>query len=953
MLLTFAIMVFTFQDVTVQLGKKVHQGLKIYSVSPSEPGQDERTDQPHIFVSKSISVNTEADANNPGETTHPEFLTPEKRERKQQAKAASILTVCSDGCAYFSLQDALVAASSGDTISLGAGTFAEIGQILIDKDLTITGISAKITTIVATGPTSTSGDRRGWFLVSPGTNLNLRDLRLDGSGFPIWQGIRHLGSGLIERVSFENIGYNQSGPEFQGTAVAVFGMGAVNVRSCTFAQIGREGVFFFGAGVTNSSFENNRYTGKGEGNWLDYALELGGGAVVHQINGNTITENRGVTTTGFGSAGILISTFFGDGTEATLTDNSITHNKTGLIVGINSRDTSVVTATSNRFSANTQAVYSSITQVDAGYSWWGDSSGPTHADNTGGLGDPISDHVTYSPYLDMPVTWTVCPDGCDFTMLQSALASATSGDTISMGPGIYPEVGQIVIDKSLTIVGAGKTNTTILATESTTSSGDGRGWFLVTPGTFLNLGDLSLDGGGHLIWQGIRHRGRGLIERVDFREIKYNESGPDYQGTAVAAFGDGAVDIQACSFSQIGREGVFYFGAGVSGSVFEKNSYTGKGLGDWLDYAIEAGGGAVVAQISGNFINANLGTSSVGDHNSSGILVSTFYGAGSAATIIGNDISGNTTGITVGVNNTDTSSVSAHDNSITGNLLGIYSSAQPVNATDNWWGMDNGPYHPIDNPAGLGDPVSDFVTFAPFISGTADLALDLMVLADQTTAGDMLSFSITVSNLSTGDATTTLLSLSLPDGVTLQEAQPTQGSCPSATCDLGAIAAGASAGVQVTVLTDSALTGNFQVMATCSSDTVDPDLTNNSVTKTTILTPVSSTVASNVSMGEGVEIGENVDVKTGTEIGNQVTIDNQTKVFPNVTIGDNVTIGSNVEIKQGTIIGANTVIADYVTIMAGTTIGSDVSVGNNATIRTNSTVPNDTNIQSETTWPIR
>jgi hypothetical protein len=40
-----------------------------------------------------------------------------------------------------------------------------------------------------------------------------------------------------------------------------------------------------------------------------------------------------------------------------------------------------------------------------------------------------------------------------------------------------------------------------------------------------------------------------------------------------------------------------------------------------------------------------------------------------------------------------------------------------VDATDNWWGHGTGPFHPLLNPGGLGDSVSDGVDFIPWLPG--------------------------------------------------------------------------------------------------------------------------------------------------------------------------------------------------------------------------------------------
>jgi hypothetical protein len=41
-----------------------------------------------------------------------------------------------------------------------------------------------------------------------------------------------------------------------------------------------------------------------------------------------------------------------------------------------------------------------------------------------------------------------------------------------------------------------------------------------------------------------------------------------------------------------------------------------------------------------------------------------------------------------------------------------------INAEHNWWGDSTGPYHPTANPEGLGDSVSDYVDFDPWIGQT-------------------------------------------------------------------------------------------------------------------------------------------------------------------------------------------------------------------------------------------
>jgi hypothetical protein len=45
-----------------------------------------------------------------------------------------------------------------------------------------------------------------------------------------------------------------------------------------------------------------------------------------------------------------------------------------------------------------------------------------------------------------------------------------------------------------------------------------------------------------------------------------------------------------------------------------------------------------------------------------------------------------------------------------------------INAENNWWGGETGPYHPTSNPSGVGSPVSDNVSFSPWLDGFANRA---------------------------------------------------------------------------------------------------------------------------------------------------------------------------------------------------------------------------------------
>lgn len=302
-----------------------------------------------------------------------------------------------------SIQAAIDYSVDGDSVFVATGDMTEEGQVVVDVNITLIGEGAGTSVLHPGYNTGTGGDARGWFVVETGVEFNVHDLTLNGTGDLVYQAIRHKGSGSIDNVEFTEIKYNESGPTYQGVAVAVFGTGNVNVSNSTFTEIGRIGVIFFGTGVTNSVFENNTYTGKGDGDFLDYAVEVGAGAYAI-ITGNTISDNRGVASSdGSTSAGILVSTFFGPGTEALITNNIIINNTTGIAVGFDENDGSTVVANNNDIYNNTNyGVSTTNAVVDASLNWWGDASGPSGAGF--GTGDSITENVIFCPWLGASFT---------------------------------------------------------------------------------------------------------------------------------------------------------------------------------------------------------------------------------------------------------------------------------------------------------------------------------------------------------------------------------------------------------------------------------------------------------------------------------------------------------------------------------------------------------------------
>ena len=311
-----------------------------------------------------------------------------------------------------SLQFAIMHAGAGDTIAVASGTYDEVGQIVIGKDLTIAGQPGPKPVIRPTGDTASGGDGRGFFLVIPGVEFAISNVEINGNGFKVWQAIRSRGRLIVTDVDFVDLKFNASGPHYSGSGIAAFGEDAgqdLVLSGSTFTQIGRAGVLVFGSG-TDAITSDNVYTGKGDGDFLDYAFEVGGGGTA-SIVGNTVTDNRGVASSdGSTSAGILATTFFASGTAATIEGNTLSANSTGIAVGFGEVDTSSVAARFNNIAGNTDFGVTSAggPLVDAQCNWWGDASGPTHPSKLGGTGDPVTDDVAFAPHAAAPFPGNAC-----------------------------------------------------------------------------------------------------------------------------------------------------------------------------------------------------------------------------------------------------------------------------------------------------------------------------------------------------------------------------------------------------------------------------------------------------------------------------------------------------------------------------------------------------------------
>lgn len=137
-----------------------------------------------------------------------------------------------------------------------------------------------------------------------------------------------------------------------------------------------------------------------------------------------------------------------------------------------------------------------------------------------------------------------------------------------------------------------------------------------------------------------------------------------------------------------------------------------------------------------------------------------------------------------------------------------------------------------DNPDWNPTAILPGPTPTPTPTITADVAVQASVSNATPTIGDQVTFTATVTNNSTSDATGTALTAKIPASIVAGSAQASQGNCTISNgqldCQLGALANGVSATVTVTATVNAIGFASTQFNAAATE--TDPDAANNSAT---------------------------------------------------------------------------------------------------------------------------
>ena len=137
---------------------------------------------------------------------------------------------------------------------------------------------------------------------------------------------------------------------------------------------------------------------------------------------------------------------------------------------------------------------------------------------------------------------------------------------------------------------------------------------------------------------------------------------------------------------------------------------------------------------------------------------------------------------------------------------------------------------PTSDPNTANNTATAFTT----VQTQADLSLTIRDEPDPVMAGDLLTYTLTLTNAGPSDARGVQVTLTLPSGLTVLSLFPSQGSCAGTTCALGDVPADGTATLLLRAQVNAGTpAGNLTLSAQASATTPDPNLDNNTASETT------------------------------------------------------------------------------------------------------------------------
>ncbi|GEM_PF-3547507 len=329
---------------------------------------------------------------------------------------------------YTSIQAAINAATSGDTINVAAGTYTE--SPLIEKQLTLAGVGetkpviaglAPATYIVKINNTNANGT------VIDNVEINSNTTGTGSNGFDYGILVNNSGNSLnpieIKNSTVKNIW------KVSGNGVEIENDSYVLIHHNTVSSFHKRGIRFINSEgkVYNNDVKGDSVDGTTR---VQNLVNLWGGSTV-EIYNNTLHDAKSLGTPTWDSPGIFISSYGGDGASvANIHDNEIYNGDTGIVIGsvYADTDTSSAEVTNNNLhdlnwainfekssvtavihgnsfvtvnkAVNSEAdsgVFTMDSVIDAKNNYWGAASGPSGVG--AGAGSSVVSNVDYRPWL--------------------------------------------------------------------------------------------------------------------------------------------------------------------------------------------------------------------------------------------------------------------------------------------------------------------------------------------------------------------------------------------------------------------------------------------------------------------------------------------------------------------------------------------------------------------------
>jgi len=448
----------------------------------------------------------------------------------------------------------------------------------------------------------------------------------------------------------------------------------------------------------------------------------------HAIIGNILSRN--------GGSGLTL-----DVMDCAIYNNSISYNENGITV---SDDRDGILLLSNSIYGNIEhGIYfwsEGSETLNATNNWWGTPTGPYHpAGNPNGQGDEVQDNVAFFPWLlngpavQLQTTRYVMANAFHggngtlerpFDSIQDAIDISRRGDTIRVLAGTYFE--SIHVDRKMQIIGDGSELTiidgeergdvVIIGADSVTFSG-----FHVKNGSKISgYAGIRLESDNNLIAHNICSNNRNGIypKESNGNTIEYNVCHNNTLHGMTFGFSNSNTNVISHNiFSGNDKNGV-YVGEAVYNTFLNNFFLSNSNYGIYIYYSMET-------NLENNTFSQNL--YGIGLHTSRRFSFKNNVCSDNERTGIRlNSSSDNNFHNNIVSNNTDgfcfidsSNSNTLDNNTITGNReYGVNATGNnfTVDASMNYWGNDNGPYHHEKNPLGMGDRISKNVGFEPWLT---------------------------------------------------------------------------------------------------------------------------------------------------------------------------------------------------------------------------------------------